>query len=164
MRLLAMLLMFMPSIHQPSLFCQKQICHSKTAIKLTWCSLSHPLIKGRYPVYGLASGSGVSSQPPCIILTWGCCDMSATGWESMKRWRFAALLRFCDERQRCLLFTSSWRMWVRSLSLLSVKMSCCLRAVFRRCVGAVIGSGPGDLASNKLLLKTFPPPGCLRYF
>lgn len=115
MRLLAMLLMFMPSIHQPSLFCQKQICHSKTAIKLTWCSLSHPLIKGRYPVYGLASGSGVSSQPPCIILTWGCCDMSATGWESMKRWRFAALLRFCDERQRCLLFTSSWRMWVRSL-------------------------------------------------
>lgn len=36
--------------HAFSSYCWKQICHSKTAIKLTSCSLSDPLIKGRYPI------------------------------------------------------------------------------------------------------------------
>lgn len=70
----------------------KQICHSKTAIKLTPCSLSDPLIKGRFPVHGLPLGSGVSLQQPCIILTpmmlWHECD-------SMGKSTNAAALQAC---------------------------------------------------------------------
>lgn len=63
---------------------------------------------------------------------------------------------------------SKQRMWVRPPSLISFKMlSECRRRLlsdrrwllFRRCVGAVVGSGSGDLACrqvNKLLLKTSP--------
>lgn len=53
----------------PSLHRWKQICHPETAIKSTSCSLSDPLIKGRYPVRGLALGSSASSRRPCTILT-----------------------------------------------------------------------------------------------
>lgn len=76
----------------PSLHCWKQICQSKTPIKLTSCSLSDPLIKGKYPVYGLAFGSGVSSPQPCIILTLR--GVLIWAWQDGKVVAFTALLRF----------------------------------------------------------------------
>lgn len=95
-------------IHHRCLPCsaENKICHSETAIKLKSCSLSHPLIKGRYPVCGQAFGSGGTSlttmHHPDTVLR--CCDMSLTGWESMCAAALQPLLRFCDGQPCCLLF------------------------------------------------------------
>lgn len=45
---------------EPSSSCWKQICHPETVIELTSRSLSVPLIRGGYSVYGPALGSGAS--------------------------------------------------------------------------------------------------------
>lgn len=122
----------------PSLFCWKQICHSKTAIKLTARSLSHPPIKGRYPVYGPMLGSGVSSKNRHAsfwhggVVTWG-------GAAEALWWVVALPVVYLQLED------------VSQVSITPLlKMSCCLRAgeafflnqVFRGRVGAVTGSGP----------------------
>lgn len=176
----------------PSLHCWKQICQSKTPIKLTSCSLSDPLIKGKYPVYDLAFGSGVSSPQPCIILTlrgvliWAWQDGKVVAFTALLRflWRASALSVVCclcrphhpsQTPYRHML--SSQRMWFRPLSVLSFRMSCCLSAgeafyhterwLFRSCCAVVgSGSGPGDLAYREVInysWKLSLPPGCSRF-
>lgn len=145
----------------PPLYCWKQICHSKTATKLTSCSLSDSLIEGRYHVLRpIALGYAVSLQQPCIILTPVCCDMSMTGRESMNA---AALQPFSIPHKPIPPCRQPWG-WERGLhrssplSWAAVWVQevwwCCGQLRLR-------GRRFGLQWGNKLLSNTFPPPGCL---
>lgn len=150
----------------------KQTCHSKAAIKLTSCSLSDPLIKGRYPVYGLALGSGVSLATAMHhpdtggVVTLARQDGGSTN-PAEPLWRAPALpcvvsavppsltnqktvtYHQPEDGSRQLILKD------RSDGGLSESRRGFYRTgrwLFRRCVGAVVGSGsgPGDLAYRKV--------------
>lgn len=133
----------------------------KTAIKWTSCSLSDPLIKGRYPVYVLALGSGVSSwSSHASSWHWGCWELESTyAAEVFMKTLFSAVPPSLTNRK------PSHTVKPEDVYH-SSPFRCCLCAgegfyqtggdfFFRRCVG----SGSGDLAwrkVNKLLLKLSP--------
>lgn len=150
----------------PPLYCWKQICHSKTAIKSTSRSLSDSLIEGRYPVLRpIALGYAVYLQQPCIILTPVCCDMSVTGHESMNA---AALQPFSiphkpipshavshDEESEASIASLLWAaVWVQ-------EMLFAYQEVWWRCGQLRLrGRRFGLQRGNKLLSNAFPPSGC----